>query len=187
MGLRSCDDAPLKRGDSAVPKPTRRRRTVLLLAVTGTLVMFVATLFVALLALHFGPFSTRLAVALAAIAVVSPIALLYLAICLVGLAKGRRPSFQLHLSTCIALMFVASVLVWANVAHNCDGWPVAEYELETQTYAKNRPWRDLSLDELPERLLLWSVNVSACVAILAGTAIILESVTVRRKAGEPHT
>ncbi|MCY3020874.1 MAG: hypothetical protein NTW87_17800 [Planctomycetota bacterium] len=144
----------------------------------------VATLVAAILAPPFGANTTGLIVALAAtlsaVTIVSTLAIPYLAVCLVGLLKGRRPSFQLHLSTCIALMFLASLLLWANLAHDFQGWPIV---------GKNGSWSfpvaawHQSLAEPPGCLLVWSLNISACVAMLGGTAIILETLTVRRKEG----
>jgi hypothetical protein len=47
---------------------------------------------------------------------------------------SRKPRFQIHLSTAIALMFTAGALIWANtreymwsgqnVSYYCHGWPL---------------------------------------------------------------
>jgi hypothetical protein len=91
----------------------------------------------------------------------------------------KLPRLQLHLSTCIVLMFVAGGLVWANALKVYDlktldissftqGWPLPYFKIDY-------PAEDYYY---PQNL---AVNLATALAILAAVAFVCEWSIRRRK------
>jgi hypothetical protein len=75
-------------------------------------------------------------------------------------APQRRPWFQVHLSTCVVLMFVASGLLWANVRVREVGQVTVTFDSEKGSSdlmitVNGRGW-PLVFDELSERNQEWT-------------------------------
>ena len=120
------------------------------------------------------------------VGVVSPLALAILAIRLVGLAKGRGPVFQLHLSTCLTLMFVASLLLWANLVPAIGfrprygleyyGWPFKVWD-----DMESISWQDIEPVNVLQFIVNWTPNLFTGLTIFGVSAVLLEALTVPSK------
>lgn len=104
----------------------------------------------------------------------------------------KRAWFQLHLSTCVVLMVVAGVLVWANVTNRVNapyekvgdgggyGWPYCCY---LSWYQYEHPQtREIFLAAEGEDRPVWEIghrecaaNLGVALAILALTALVCEA------------
>ena len=102
-------------------------------------------------------------------------------------APKKRPLFQIHLSTCIILMFVAGGLMWANVppSHKFEyvyehGFPCAFYEtFDENLEAIMRAADDAGLswapiDPEPPRWEMLALNIVFCGLTLAFVAFMAE-------------
>lgn len=105
----------------------------------------------------------------------------------------KRPWFQLNLSTCVVLMFVAGVLVWANlqpthtkwyhgwVAWGTDaeyGWPMIAIRNRQITMGNEMGKIADGASYLPMAL---SINIALCAMVLTLTAIACEYLIRRQK------
>lgn len=106
--------------------------------------------------------------------------------------RMKLPRLQLHLSTCIVLMFVAGGLIWANVpqkrdvplqvkteseliAYFAQGWPYSFRILEFVNPDVTEGYYDTRLEYAP-----LARNICIALAILAATAILCEWLLRRR-------
>jgi hypothetical protein len=105
---------------------------------------------------------------------------------------NRRPWFQLHLSTCVVLMFVAGALVWANarscltVEYGYDwsggttafrvyriGWPVTlEQQYDQQLGA-------FLLE--PRSYIVPAIDIGVALMVLFGSVLLCEWLARRRE------
>ena len=99
----------------------------------------------------------------------------------------QRTRFQLHLSTCVVLMFIAAGLAWANL-HAYEFWKV---ELSTgagevQSLARGWPaqhWVCLENDHANGEYIVLGIALNAAIALafLAATAFTCEVFPRRRE------
>ena len=105
-------------------------------------------------------------------------------------APKKRPLFQIHLATCVVLMFVAGGLVWANIALspnyadatyvvNQGGWPLT---CVSRTVGK-RPRADFRSEIEWPRLIF---NVVFCTGLLLGAAVASEYILRHLERRESH-
>jgi len=93
-------------------------------------------------------------------------------------APKKRPLYQLHLSTCVVLMFVAGTMVWLNLVErrSSDNWPYDRYF--------GWPWTAVEIDfDAPYGSMTnmfwhnrWRIatNLSVCLPLLTAVAFVCE-------------
>ena len=92
----------------------------------------------------------------------------------------RPPQLQLHISTCIVLMFAAGGLFWVNIHSKMSiGWPAVFF------LRPNAEWELWIPDELMEAghwdIAILFFDVLIALAILAATAFLCEWCLRRRR------
>jgi len=184
-------------------------RSLLAVVVAGASLWLPLAFLVSLFPPPSGQFSmivgTIACVVLFGVPILFPVALLYWAVNRNRPTGCRRLLVQVHLSTCLLLMFLAGLLIWANVA---SGWTCVRNERETTymgwplsvlvskghrpDYASQgvlapvrvqafgyREWQNL--------IVTWTTNAAVGLAILLTAAIMLERLAMRPSATERET